>query len=335
MRVRALLVLCGMLVGSQAACTEDPAPLFQPTGTGSVAGQVFFDIDGNGQFNPLVGDTLARAGVTVQLRKRGTSSVMMATQTDANGEYLFENVPVGTHDLFIPSQPTTGALVFCTNPAPTSVYVAEQAFRTVAARNGCVIRIADAEAKPLGEIVTIYGVITAAPGTYRSDNFYLQDGSGGMQVFGFINPASLTLNRGDSVEVTGTLGQFNTEIQLVSGPRLGVTKQVGTQAVPDTMTAAEIIAVPLPAGRQAGMLVTIRKVTVGTFGSGTSGINAPITDATGSIEMRVEGGAMTLIPTSTFGAGKCYDITGVLGHFNALKQVKPRDLADVTEVSCS
>jgi hypothetical protein len=336
MRVRALLLASGLLVAAQMGCApDDPEPLFVPTGTGSVAGRVFFDIDGNGQFNPLVGDTLASAGVAVHLRVRGTTTLIASTVTDADGEYVFENVPVGTHELFIPSQSTTGALIFCVNPTLTSVYVNEQAYRTVAARNGCVIRIADAEAKTQGEIVTIYGVISAEPGMFRADNFYIQDGSGGMQVFGFTNPAGLTLLRGDSVEVTGTLGNFNTELQLVAGPRLGVTKATGTPPVADTMTIKEVTDLPVPLGRQIGMLITLRKVSVGAFGTGTSGINAPITDATGSMEMRLEGGAITRIGAARFAAGQCYDITGVLGHFNALKQIKPRDLNDVATVPCS
>lgn len=336
MRVRALLLASGLLVAAQMGCApDDPEPLFIPTGSGSVAGRVFFDIDGDGQFNPLIGDTLASAGVAVQLRARGTENVIASTVTNSSGDYLFTEVPVGTHELFIPSQDQTGDLIFCVNPTLTSVYVGEQAYRTLAARNGCVIRIADAEAKAQGEIVTIYGVISAEPGTFRSDNFYIQDGSGGMQVFGFTNPANLTLMRGDSVEVSGTLGQFNTELQLVSSPRVGVTKVTGTPPVADTMTIEEVLAVALPTGRQVGMLITIRKVSVGAFGTGSSGINAPITDATGAMEMRLEGGAMTRIGAARFQAGQCYDITGILGHFNALKQIKPRDLNDVTTVSCS
>lgn len=334
MRVRAVLLIGGILVASQTACNDDPAPLFQPTGNGSVAGRVFFDIDGNGQFNPLLGDTLAGAGVTVEVRLRGTTTVLKSGVTDANGDFLIEDVPVGTQDLFVPSQAVTGSLVFCVNPAPTSVYIGEQAYRTVAARNGCVIRIAAAEAKAQGEIVTIYGVVASEPGIHRADNFYIQDPSGGIQVFNFNNPGNLTLQRGDSVEVTGTLGNFNTELQIgtqAARSTLGVTKKAGTVPTPKPMTAAEIIALTNPTEEEFGLLLTIRKVTVGSFASG----NATITDVTGSTQVRLDGAAATRIPTSTFQAGKCYDLTGPLGTFNGLQQIKVRDLNDIVEVPCT
>lgn len=335
MRFRAIPAAALLLCATLAACNEDPDPLFQPIGTGAISGRVYFDLDGDGQFNPVMGDTLAGAGVLVQVRQRGTENVLGSTATDATGSFTVSGVPLGTHDVFIPEQAITNNLVFCVNPRAASVYAEETAFVTVAARGGCVIRIAEAEAKPQGEVVTIYGVLTAAPGDFRSNNFYIQDNSGGIQVFGFSNPANLTLSRGDSIEVTGTLSQFSNELQLVSAA-VGVTARPGAVPAPQVMTAAAIDAlnptsVTLAAAAPLGKLVKVNRVTVGAFASG----NATITDATGSTQVRLDNAAATRIPTSTFTAGTCYDITGLLGSFNGAEQVKPRDLSDIVVVPCS
>ena len=80
-----------------------------------------------------------------------------------------------------------------------------------------------------------------------------------------------------------------------------------------------------------GLLMTVRGITsVGAFASG----NATITDATGSIQLRLDGSAATAIPATTFQAGTCYDITGILGYSFGILQLKPRTLADVEEVAC-
>ena len=71
-------------------------------------------------------------------------------------------------------------------------------------------------------------------------------------------------------------------------------------------------------------------------GSGTL-TEAIATGATpATVAIRLDGAALTAIPPLTsFGAGKCYDITGILGIFSTTVQLKPRTLADVVEVPCT
>ncbi len=320
------LALGAILAG---ACADDPEPPFAVEGTGRVTGQLFFDADNNGLFTPLGGDTLLR-NVAVELRERGSSVAIDETTTDAAGAFAFDGIPPGTHDVFLVQDTAViKNLVFCVNPLRASVYRDETAFITAPAKRGCVVRINVAEALPLGAPVTIAGIVTARQGTYRNDNTYIQDPTGGMQIFGL---PGLNLQIGDSIEVSGVIGQFGGELQVIS-PIVAPNRTATTAPAPlERTTGAVATAVAALGAREpdVGRLLVVRRATVGTFASG----NAILNDGSGAIQIRLDNNASSAIPTSTFVAGRCYDIVGILGFFNGTPQIKPRMLADVTEVSC-
>ena len=313
-----------------AACAEDPAPPFDVMGSGRLTGRLFFDADNNGLFTPLGGDTLLR-NVRVELRERGSSVIMDSIRTDAGGSFAFNAVPPGTHDVFLVQDTAiTKNLVFCANPLRASVYRDETAFVAGAAKRGCVVRINVAEATALGTAITVAGIVTARQGTYRNDNIYIQDPTGGMQVFGL--PA-LNLQLGDSIEVSGALGQFGGELQVIN-PVVAPNRKTGVP-VPDPFqrtTGAVAAAVAAGGARTAdiGRLLVVRRASVGGFTSG----NASLNDGSGAIQIRLDGNVAGTIPTTRFDATKCYDIIGILGFFNGTPQLKPRTPTDVTEVPC-
>jgi hypothetical protein len=313
-----------------AACAEDPAPPFAVMGSGRLTGQLFFDADNNGLFTPLGGDTLLR-NVSVELRGRGSSVIMATIRTDAAGSFTFNAVPPGTHDVFLVQDTAiTKNLVFCANPLRASVYRDETAFVAGAAKRGCVVRINVAEATALGTAITVAGIVTARQGTYRNDNIYIQDPTGGMQVFGL--PA-LNLQLGDSIEVSGALGQFGGELQVIN-PIVAPNRKTGAP-VPDPFqrtTGALAAAVAAGGARTAdiGRLLVVRRASVGGFTSG----NASLNDGSGGIQIRLDGNVAGTIPTTRFDPAKCYDIIGILGFFNGTPQLKPRMPTDVTEVPC-
>jgi hypothetical protein len=316
-----------------SACAEDPEPPFEVEGLGRLTGRLFFDADNNGQFTPLGGDTLLR-NVAVEVRERGSSVVIDETTTDASGTFAFDAVPPGTHDLFIVRDPNvTGTLVFCVNPLRTSVYRDETAFVTAAAKRGCVVRINVAEADTINAPVTVAGIVTAAQGTYRSDNVYIQDPTGGILAFGIPGSAALVL--GDSVEISGVLAQFNGELQI-NNPIVAPNRGAADVPDPAERTTGAIAAAVAAGGAKApdvGRLLVIRGAHVGAFTSG-GGRNAVADDGSGAIEVRLDGNVLNVIPTTRFNQTSCYDIIGVLGFFNGAPQLKPRIPSDVAEVAC-
>lgn len=309
------------------ACVDDPAPVAPITDTGRVAGILFFDRDNNNVFTPTAGDS-AMGGVTVRLLARGTNTELASATTGVDGRYSID-VPVGTHDLDVVRSSDIIASRFVWCGARPSVYSNEETFVPTPLKFGCVVRINVAKNNPPATTVTIAGVVTAQPGRFRNDNLYLQDVSGGIQVFGV--SFSLGLLEGDTIEVTGELGAFNDQLQIVS-PRIASNiKRGGAPAVPINISTAQAAAASSPLSSNLGRLVKVRAVAVGTF----SGANAPINDGSGAAVLRLDGQANGNIGTSTFQANTCYDITGILGFFRGASQLLPRSSQDVTEVSCS
>lgn len=88
-----------------------------------------------------------------------------------------------------------------------------------------VITIAEARSKALGTSVTVRGIILNGDeiGTTR----YMDDGTGGLGIFSAQNSS---LKRGDSIEITGTLGHFNNLLQLSSN--VSFTKLDSNRALP-------------------------------------------------------------------------------------------------------
>jgi hypothetical protein len=323
--------MAAALVLGLAACEPDLAPAFQPEGTGSVAGRLFFDADEDGLFTPTRGDTLL-VGVPIEVRVRGTEEVLADTETDAGGFFELDDIPVGTHDVYVvATTEEIGDVVVCRNPLQASVYRDAQAFVSPIGTVACIIDIAEAKELDNNELAVVVGTITAEPGVYRANNMYIQDETGGIQVFGVTNTTGLA--RGDRVEVRGLMGAFNGEIQLdeqIVVEDLGA----GTPITPEVLPLGEAGGITDNLDPRVGTLVTVEAVSVGAFGVGGQATNANMTrgDETGLLRLDVN--AATTIGTDFFETGVCYDITGVLGIFQGVTQLKPRDRGDVDEVAC-
>jgi hypothetical protein len=323
--------MAAALVLGLAACEPDLAPAFQPEGTGSIAGRLFFDADEDALFTPTRGDTLL-VGVPIEVRVRGTEEVLAETETDAGGYFELDGIPVGTHDVYVvATSEEIGDVVVCRNPLQASVYRDAQAFVSPIGTVACIIDIAEAKELDTDELAVVVGTITAEPGIYRGNNMYIQDETGGIQIFGV--PAVPGLARGDVVEVRGLMGAFNGEIQI---DEQVVVEEIGagTPIEPEVLALGEAGGITDPLDPRVGTLVTVEGVSVGAFGVGGQASNANITRGDETGLLRLDTNAATTIGTAFFEAGVCYDITGLLGIFQGVTQLKPRDRADIDEVPC-
>lgn len=328
----AAVVLGALLAG----CSDDAAQPFEVEGEGSLEGRLFFDANRNGAFDPLAGDE-ALAGVSVAVRERGTTQTFASGVTDAEGRFRFAGLPPGTHDIFIDPATVPEGAVICTNPLNATVYVGESQFATVGARGGCVVAIKTAEAMAPGTPVTVTGLVTSFPGQIRGGYTYLEDETGGVRLFGSA-PEGQGIEIGDRIEISGTLGIFNNDLQISNVTVNEIQKAAGTP-IPTRVSTGDVAAAGADAKNELqGKLVTIAGAEViADFGeSGLHAQNARIDSGNGAIELRIESGVASRTELGAiFDRGKCYDIMGVVGNFRGTAQVFPRSLSDIKEVPCS
>ena len=317
-----------------AACSTSPAPQFVVSGTGTLTGILFYDKDRSGTFDPSAGDS-ALKNIHLLVYTRGTTDVLANadTHTDSAGRFSIADLPAGTHSLQIDTVGNSALVAFCNNPLPVSIYISETSFVSVDGRGGCVITIQEAELKSLGTRVTVRGTVTATLGQISTGQAYVEDATGGIQIF---SPTGPTFAIGDVIEVSGTLAVFSNELELSGGTINTVSP--GTPLVATDITTADASAA---AGDQRanlqGRLVRVKAgKLLDAFTTG-GGRNAVIDDGAGTLTVRIDSHVIadaTTLPT-TFTVGKCYNWTGILKAFTTPPvELFPRSLSDVTEVPC-
>ena len=343
--LKSILAAGALLIGA-AACDIEPelAPPFAPTSTGEVTGQVFFDANGDGIFDLLAGDSLVTSG-DIEVSARGDSANVIARGTlGAEGRFSIADVPIGSYD--VRAFPTGQQALTCA-PVVASVFIGEAAFASTPVRVSCRIDAAVAKRRALNSVITVGGIVTAVPGVYRATNLYMQDSSGCIQVFGV--PGGVAIAEGDSIEVTGRLGQFGQERQVSPVTSLRVVTPGAGTIDPRERTIAQLLqeSADLAAvdsfaqyGRTVGELVVLRAVRfVDLPANNTAGspgaTDLTVEQGTRRIAVRLDQNVNTTVPVSSLaGANRCFDIVGILGFFNPILQLKPRGPADITPVTC-
>lgn len=207
-------------------------------------------------------------------------------------------------------------------------------FTTLAFGQNDIITIAEARELPLGTEVTVTGWVTV------TDEFlgpvYFQDETGGMAWYngslmrtgGF----DLEVARGDSIVITGELGEFGAS----SGePGTGLLQIVGSESdisfefYPEgyrEISPAEITIAQLNSGDYEGQLIKISSFELDHSGSFQGNTNYSIQDQTGNGQLRID--QHTNLPGSQVPPQPMAAI-GVAGEFRGTAQILPRDTDDL------
>ena len=187
------------------------------------------------------------------------------------------------------------------------------------------ITIAEARALPAGTIVTVRGI--ALNGPELGDIRYIQDNTGNIPAY---NGTILDgVQRGDSIEVTGPLYNYNALLEISTATSVTVINTGNPVPAPTVVTSLAGFAEIYEA-----KLITINAAlftATGTFSTAGTGTNYDITDATGGGEARVLTSTNidgTPIPTDEV------NITGIMSQYapggTGGYQLLPRDLADIS-----
>jgi len=296
---------------------------------GALSGIVFRDENANGSYD--AGTDTPGSGMTISLFAGSavTTDTQAVAITAPDGTYGFNRLRPGPYTISIRSPAPTIQIAgdtirtFQVPPAGTAA-------DTVVFTGSLVVTIRLAKLAS-GSIVAIEGVVTAPQGAYRpaKDNLYMQDTSGGVQVFDLDSTVNI-FQLGDSIRVIGRMGAFGGELEIV---RIDATTRptavkLGTGTVPAArfLTGAEIFARTYEGELAFTANARLRFAPTGT----TGGYNLRFEAAAGdTFTVRIESPLATPVPRSFWRAGGGYNLTGALGSFNAGAQLKPRSASDI------
>lgn len=186
----------------------------------------------------------------------------------------------------------------------------------------------------------VTGVATVAHGVFSTTNLdvYLQDASGGINLFAFGLEPGLTITVGNSYTVTGAVDQFNGKTEIIPEDQLTEIIDNGPGVLPNAVvkTIAEFLA---DAETYEGMLVAIAQVT--NTGAGQAW---PALDSDANVEITDDGGVSRIIlridrDTDIDGSPEPawpVNVRGILTQFDnggapldTGYQVQPRSLEDI------
>jgi uncharacterized protein YdeI (BOF family) len=295
----------------------------------TLVGVIFRDDNESGDYEPET-DTPA-PNVMVTLYDDPEAEALSWDMTDEDGRFLFAGLRPGTYWIAIDPPrgvEIVGGLMHQVTVEPgvggvAMIYFIGDIVTTIA--------IAEARQAALNSVVTVAGVVTVPHDAMRvqKNNFWVQDGSGGIQVFAQDSLAAQFVEIGDSVQVQGTLSQFSGEIQI--GGTVTVTiLGTGTPHLPRLLSGQEI-----HARTYEGSLVRtflVRVLSVGSVSGTTGSYNVNVRAADGTdFQVRIQG-ATVGIPASFWTVGNYYNVTGPQGvnifSGTTTRQIYPRFPAD-------
>jgi DNA/RNA endonuclease YhcR with UshA esterase domain len=167
----------------------------------------------------------------------------------------------------------------------------------------------------VGQTVTIKGLVQNGDelGAIR----YIQDATGGLPAYGGILSS---VNRGDSISVTGVLYDYNGLLEI------SPTNSFNVLAAPSMAIPATEITIPGMGETFEGQLVKIVNVTFVGTGTFVGSTNYDFTDGSNTGELRIDDNSNLVgqpIPTGPV------VITGLQGEFSGTYQMLPRDQNDI------
>ncbi|HEX2206814.1 MAG TPA: SdrD B-like domain-containing protein, partial [Longimicrobium sp.] len=299
---------------------------------GSVSGRLFRDDNDNQEFD--AGVDLPAPGIAVQIFAGGTATGTPAATatTDASGVFSFPGLRPGTYTVRVVAP--EGVTIVDGADKVVTVPAQEPPVQLAIRFTGNLrIPIAQARTRAPGSSVTVEGTVTAGRAQLGGRNFYVQDATGGIQVF---LPSSSPAQPapGDSVRVSGGIGVFRGAVQISVSP---VVETLGTRPVPAPRALDGPEVMERGFEGQLARVDSLTVVSTATTGSTSANVNVR-TPQGDEFQVRLEN--TTHVPLSTFVVGNTYTVTGVLDVFttsstppDSVPQLKPRDVSDVRDNS--
>lgn len=190
----------------------------------------------------------------------------------------------------------------------------------------------------LGDIVAVEGVVTETDFGSGASAFsgYLQDATGGINIFSPVNDPALV--EGNRFVVLGTVAQFNglTEIVPTAIPNMVFNLGADTPPAPQVVSLATLLADP---ESYEGSLITVQNLTY-VSGTWAPANTVVLKDSTPTnIDVRIQAGSTVSGAPGSPTPFALINVTGIFGQFdsnnpfNTGYQIMPRRQSDLTEGS--
>jgi len=189
----------------------------------------------------------------------------------------------------------------------------------------------DGQPTMLGKTVTVEGTVTVENNIVGKNTFYIQDATGGVNIYGYKEPVTV----GSKVKITGTVASYNglTEIAPTTVEVIGT----GDEITPKETTIAELTNYTTAEPKE-GTLITVKGRVTNVPATPDSGGGTNITlDDNGKTTLLRVLGTTDVDAANTFKVGSSYIITGIASQYDSKApfdtgyQIFPREAKDITE----
>jgi phosphatidylserine/phosphatidylglycerophosphate/cardiolipin synthase-like enzyme/DNA/RNA endonuclease YhcR with UshA esterase domain len=184
-----------------------------------------------------------------------------------------------------------------------------------------VIKIRDARAMALGATVTVRGIATNGAEVGQTIR-YIQDSTAGLAIFYTLatNPTFANIKRGDSIEVTGVLKDFNSLLEIDPITSFRVLNSNNPVPTPLSISASGMAEI-----NESKLVRLLNGSFTGASGVFVGNTSYNLTVGGTNIVVRINTGSALVgrsIPTAAI------DVVGLCSDFRGAYQILPRDSAD-------
>ncbi len=290
------------------------------TGTGTIQGVVFFDVDGNRNRDAA---DLPQPDVRVRMVVRGTRDTLARVTSNSTGEFVV-SLPVGGYDVAVDLTSVADSVqVVRIDPASFAVQEGDTIASLIAV-SFAKLTIAEARALPPGERVFVEGTALTGRATFGDRSVHLVGRTGAIRVTR-VRPADIIA--GDSLRFLGRIVIQNGQPTLDDAAPfpLGVVEQ------PDPEAVSTAVAATADGSRLDAALVEIAGATIQDTATVVDGLQLSVNDGSGALGLLLDRD-VPFTNLAVFVPGAQLDAQGVLVPTagGATWQLKPRSGSDIS-----
>ena len=291
--------------------------------TGTVQGFVFFDRDGNGEFDD--GDDVV-AGIQVGLASLGSIIPIFRATSDADGLFTIQRIDVASYEVRVDSASAGDSVQIVVTDPESFTLSPDDTTSILIGVSFPKPTVQEARALPAGQTVFVEGIALNDRETFGDNTVHLHGAAAAIRVTGV---TSGTISAGDSLRFLGTTSTLDGQPTLDDATAVPIAS--ASVPPPDSVSAAE--AASADGGALDAALVRVDSVTVSDTATVSGGFQLTVDDASSTLIVLLDADAPITDPAQ-YVPGTAIDVTGLLvpdgGAGAGGWLLKPRSGGDLT-----